>query len=111
MDKFPLSDIKFSKYTGGSFYTKKEVDGLIAAALAEAKRIDEESMRKHNRDATVISMILGFTALALFVDCMLRLLGGSPPFRNIDIDSIDKIVGRIESNVSDKSTQVKLPFR
>ena len=34
MDKFPLSDIKFSKYTGGSFYTKKEVDGLIAAALA-----------------------------------------------------------------------------
>ena len=41
----------------GGFYTKQEVDDMIAAALAEAKAIDEESMRKHNRDATVISMI------------------------------------------------------
>ena len=111
MDKFPPSDIKFSKYTGGSFYTKKEVDGLIAAALAEAKRIDEESMRKHNRDATVISMILGFTALALFVDGLLRLLGVIPPFMHIDIDILDKIVERVEGNVIDKITQVKLPFR
>ena len=45
-------------------YTKEEVDALIAEAIEEARRIDEESMRKHNRDATVISMILGFTALA-----------------------------------------------
>ena len=111
MDKFTLSDIKFSKYTGGSFYTKKEGDGLIAAALAEAKRIDEESMRKHNRDATVISMILGFTALALFVDGLLRLLGVIPPFMHIDIDILDKIVERVEGNVIDKITQVKLPFR
>ena len=44
----------------GGFYTKKEVDDMIAAALAEAKAIDEASMRKHNRDATIISMILGF---------------------------------------------------
>ena len=43
------------------FYTKKQVDKLIADAIEEARRIDEESMRKHNRDATVISMILGFT--------------------------------------------------
>ncbi len=111
MDKFPLSDIKFSKYTGGSFYTKKEVDGLIAAALAEAKRIDEESMRKHNRDATIISMILGFTALALFVDGLLRLLGIIPPFLHIDIDVLDKIVDRVESDVIDKIRNAKLPFR
>ena len=111
MDKLPLSDIKFSKYTGGSFYTKKEVDGLIAAALAEAKRIDEESMRKHNRDATIISMILGFTALALFVDGLLRLLGIIPPFLHIDIDVLDKIVDRVESDVIDKIRNAKLPFR
>ena len=48
-------------------YTKEEVDVMISDALAEARAIDEESMRKHNRDATVISMILGFTALALFL--------------------------------------------
>ena len=58
-------------------YTKQEVDILIAkaveTAVEEARKIDEESMAKHNRDATVLSMILGFTTLALFVDgfCLL----------------------------------------
>ena len=55
----------------GDFYTKGEVDKMIADALDEARAIDEESMRKHNRTATIISMILGFTCLALFLDCLL----------------------------------------
>ena len=80
--EFPLSDVpkertvteeKIRKYT----YTKDEVDVLISAAVEkaveEAKKIDDESMAKHNRDATVISMILGFTTLALFVDGLLRM--------------------------------------
>ena len=47
-------------------YTKEEVDILIAEAVAEARRIDEESMRKHNRDATIISMIpVSYTHLTL----------------------------------------------
>ena len=89
-------------------YTKEEVDTLIAEALAEARRIDEESMRKHNRDATVISMILGFTALALFVDGLLRLLGIIPPFMGIDIDLLDKIVEKVEVDVIDKIRQVPI---
>ena len=84
------------------FYTKKQVDKLIADALEEAKRIDEESMRKHNRDATVISMILGFTALALFVDGLLRLLGIIPPFMEIDIDILDKVINEVERDLLDK---------
>ena len=80
-------------------YTKEEVDILIAEAVAEARRIDEESMRKHNRDATIISMILGFTCLALFVDGLLRILGIIPPFMNIDVDIIDQIVERVEQDV------------
>ncbi len=83
----------------GGFYTKKEVDILIADAVAEAKRIDEESMRKHNRDATIISMILGFTCLALFLDGTLRLLGIIPPFLDIDISIIDKIAEKVETEV------------
>ena len=83
-------------------------DSLIAEALAEARRIDEESMRKHNRDATVISMILGFTALALFVDGLLRLLGIIPPFMGIDIDLLDRIVEKVEVDVIDKIRQVPL---
>ena len=80
-------------------YTKEEVDQMIAAAVAEARAIDEESMRKHNRDATIISMILGFTCLALFVDGLLRILGIIPPFMNIDVDIIDQIVERVEQDV------------
>ena len=37
----------------GNFYTKAEVDKMIADALAEARAIDEASMRKHNREATL----------------------------------------------------------
>ena len=99
---FPLSDVLKPKRTEsptlpwlGSFYTKKEVEKLLQETLAEAKRIDEESMKKHNRDATVISMILGFTCLALFLDGTLRLLGVIPPFMGIDIDIIDKIVEKV----------------
>ena len=93
-------------------YTKDEVDVMIAEAVEEAveeaRKIDAASMAKHNRDATVISMILGFTALALFVDGLLRLLGIIPPFMQIDIDVLDKIVDRVEVDVIDKLKQVPI---
>ena len=76
-------------------YTKAEVDAMIAAAVAEARAIDEASMRKHNRDATIISMILGFTCLALFVDGLLRILGIIPPFAGLDVNIIDQIVEKV----------------
>ena len=109
--EFPLSDFpkertiteeKIRKYT----YTKEEVDVLISNAVKEpvedAVRIDEASMAKHNREATVISMVLGFTTLALFVDGLLRMLGIVPPFMEIDINILDKI----ETDIIDKIKQV-----
>ena len=111
--EFPLSDFpkertiteeKIRKYT----YTKEEVDVLISnavkEAVEEAVRIDEASMAKHNREATVISMILGFTTLALFVDGLLRMLGIVPPFMEIDINILDKI----ETDIIDKIKQVPI---
>ena len=108
--EFPLSDVprersisreKITKYA----YTKEEVDLLLNAAIekavAEARRIDEESMAKHNRDATVISMILGFTTLALFVDGLLRMLGIIPPFMDLDVN----ILNKIETDIIDKIRQ------
>ncbi len=93
-------------------YTKEEVDVMIAQAVEEAveeaRKIDEASMAKHNRDATVISMILGFTALALFVDGLLRLLGIVPPFMHIDIDILQKIADRVELDIIDKVKQVPI---
>ena len=83
----------------GDFYTKKEVDKMIADALEEARAIDEASMRKHNRDATIIRMILGFTCLALFVDGLLRILGIIPPFAGLDVNVIDHIVEKVETDI------------
>jgi len=80
-------------------YTKEEVDLLIRAAVEEARAIDEESMRKHNREATIISMILGFTCLALFLDGLLRILGIIPPFMDLDVSIVDQIVERVEHDV------------
>ena len=94
--QLPLSDVKIINLPkAGQFYTKAEVDRLIKEAVDEARRIDEESMRKHNRDATVISMILGFTTLALFVDGLLRLLGIIPPFMDIDISIVNQILEKL----------------
>ena len=115
--EFPLTDVpkertvteeKIRKYT----YTKDEVDLLIDAAIekavAEAVKIDEASMAKHNRDATVLSMILGFTTLALFVDGLLRVLGIVPPFMDLDVNILERIVERVESDVIDKVRQVPI---
>ena len=83
----------------GNFYTKAEVDKMIADALAEARAIDEASMRKHNREATIISMILGFTCLALFLDGLLRILGIIPPFMGLDVNVIDDLTNRIKQDI------------
>ena len=111
--EFPLSDLpkertiteeKIRKYT----YTKEEVRILLEAAVKEAvdeaRRIHEESMAKHNREATVISMILGFTTLALFVEGLLRMLGIIPPFMHLDVNILDKI----ETDIIDKIKQVPI---
>ena len=111
--EFPLSDFpkertiteeKIRKYT----YTKEEVKILLEAAVKEAvdeaRRIDDESMAKHNRDASVISMILGFTTLALFVDGLLRMLGIIPPFMHLDVNILDKI----ETDIIDRIKQVPI---
>ena len=80
-------------------YTKEEVNMLIQAAVAEAKEMDAELMRKHNRNATIISMILGLICLALFLDGLLRILGIVPPFMDLDVNVIDDVIERVEEDV------------
>ena len=99
-----LSEEKIRKYA----YTKEEVNVLLEAAVKEAvdeaRRIDNESMAKHNREATVISMILGFPTLALFVDGLLRMFGIIPPFMHLDVNILDKI----ETDIIDRIKQVPI---
>ena len=84
-------------------YTKMEVDRLIAEAkfeaIEEAREIDRLSMAKHNWTATVISMILGLIALALFLDGLLRILGIIPPFMDLDVNVIDDVIEKVESDI------------
>ena len=91
----------------GDFYTKAEVDKMVADALEEARAIDEASMAEHNFKATIISMILGFTCLALFLDGTLRLLGIIPPFMDIDISIIDKVADKVENEILPLINQAK----
>ena len=91
----------------GNFYTKAEVDKMVADALEEARAIDEASMAEHNFKATIISMILGFTCLALFLDGTLRLLGIIPPFMDIDISIIDKVADKVENEILPLINQAK----
>ena len=91
----------------GDFYTKAEVDAMVAAALDEASAIDEKSMAEHNFKATIISMVLGFICLALFLDGTLRLLGIIPPFLDIDISIVDKIAEKVETEVMPLINQAK----
>ena len=91
----------------GDFYTKAEVDAMVAAAVDEARAIDEASMAEHNFKATIISMILGFLCLALFLDGTLRLLGIIPPFLDIDISIVDRIAEKVETEVLPLINQAK----
>ena len=84
-------------------YTKTEVDRLIQEAkdeaIEEARKIDAAAMRKHNWTATIISMILGLIALALFLDGLLRILCIIPPFMDLDVSILDDVVEKVEDDI------------
>ena len=50
------------------FTTKEEVQEMI-----------DDAIRKHNRNASIISMCVGWVVLALFAEGLLRLIGVVPP--------------------------------
>ena len=90
-----MTEDQIRKYT----YTKEEVNMLVQAAVAEAKEMDRILMAKHNRNATIISMILGLICLAMFLDGLLRILGIIPPFMDLDVNVLDDVVERVENDV------------
>ncbi len=50
------------------FITRSEVQEMI-----------DDSIRRHNRNASIISMCVGWVVLALFAEGLLRLIGVIPP--------------------------------
>ena len=55
-------------YEQEEFITRSEVQEMIDAAI-----------RRHNRNASIISMCVGWVVLALFAEGLLRLVGAIPP--------------------------------
>ena len=55
-------------YEQEEFITRSEVKEMIDAAI-----------RRHNRNASIISMCVGWVVLALFAEGLLRLVGVIPP--------------------------------
>ena len=100
---FTMSPAEAPEY----YYTKQEVDALVADAVAQAHEADRILMAKHNRTATIISMILGLICLALFVDGLLRILCIIPPFMDLDVSILDEVVERVENDVMPLVQQAK----
>lgn len=46
---------------------------------AEVQEMIDDAIRKHNRNAAIISFCVGWVVLALFSEGLLRLIGVIPP--------------------------------
>jgi hypothetical protein len=46
---------------------------------AEVREMIDAAIRRHNRNASIISMCVGWVVLALFAEGLLRLIGVIPP--------------------------------
>jgi hypothetical protein len=46
---------------------------------SECQEMIDAAIRKHNRNASIISMCVGWVVLALFAEGLLRLIGVIPP--------------------------------
>ena len=57
-----------TKINPDDYITKEEVQEMI-----------DDAIRKHNRNASIISMCVGWVVLALFAEGLLRLIGVIPP--------------------------------
>ena len=61
----------------------------------EVQDMIDGAIRRHNRNASIISIIIGWIMLAAFMDGLLRLLGSIPPFMGLDINLLPRIADLI----------------
>jgi predicted nucleic acid-binding Zn ribbon protein len=58
----------------------KEIESDPLVTRQECQEMIDAAIRRHNRNASIISMCVGWVILALFAEGLLRLLGMIPPF-------------------------------
>ena len=57
----------------------KDVEVPERITREDVQKMIDNAIRKHNRNATIISMCVGWVVLALFAEGLLRLIGVIPP--------------------------------
>ena len=50
-----------------------------SVSKVEVQEMIDDAIRRHNRNAGIISMLVGWIVLALFAEGLLRLIGVIPP--------------------------------
>ena len=64
----------------------KEIKPTHHITREECQEMIDDAIRKHNRNAGIISMCVGWVVLALFAEGLLRLVGVIPPlFPNLNL--------------------------
>ena len=57
----------------------KELKPNSHVTREEVQEMIDDAIRRHNRNASIISMCVGWVVLALFAEGLLRLIGVIPP--------------------------------
>jgi predicted nucleic acid-binding Zn ribbon protein len=57
----------------------KEISPEKLVTQKECQEMIDAAIRRHNRNASIISMCVGWVVLALFAEGLLRLIGVIPP--------------------------------
>jgi len=65
----------------------------------QCQEMIDSAIRQHNRNASIISMFLGITFLALFVDGFFRVIGMIPPFMGIDVNILHEVIDRMRGEI------------
>tara|TARA_B100000927_G_scaffold157186_1_gene126663 strand:+ start:164 stop:472 length:309 start_codon:yes stop_codon:yes gene_type:complete len=87
---------KKTKQKSPTITTKKQT----MVSKEEVSEMIDFAINQHNRNAGQISMVLGFTFMALFADGLFRTLGLIPPFLGIDVSIVQDVVEAIKDQVT-----------
>jgi len=63
----------------GGTSNEMEVEEITFTTKEEVQEMIDDAIRKHNRNAGIISMCVGWLVLSLFAEGLLRLVGVIPP--------------------------------
>ena len=72
--------------------TKEEVQEMIDESV-------DRAINQHNRNASIISAILGICFLALFSEGFFRVIGMIPPFMGIDVNMMQDVIDKVRDEV------------